>query len=155
MIKIYTYINKLARESVVVDNEAFFGMNISARGLSNRSLEVMREIDRAELLDRRTGKIETPYGICGLEGLSTGCKTILNYIHITENRDKYKKVKAINATECGWNALDNLFRQLDTDNSDIIIVLEHTDDIELCEDRECLVNNKFRVTKIGDIATCM
>lgn len=66
----------------------------------------MLDIDNAKLIDKRTGKIETPYGITDIKDLSTGCKTVLNYIFMVENPEMYSIVKAINATECGWNALE-------------------------------------------------
>lgn len=142
MIRLYTSSSYFKADETIIDNEAFFNNNVSAKYLTDSSLMVMSDIDKAKLIDRKTGKIETPYGITSIRDLSTGCKTILNCIFIHENPERYPTVKAINATECGWNAIDRLFEYIESiDIFDIAIIIEHDNDLYKCKDREYLVNN--------------
>ena len=152
MIRLYSSDKYFSKEEMIVDNEAFFNNNISAKNLSEKSKDIMQNIDKAVLLDNKTGKIETPYGIASIKDLSTGCKTILNYIFITEHLETYPMVKAINATECGWNALEELFRYIECSSKeqDIDIIVEHDNDLYMCEDREYLVNGERKINSMFD-----
>ena len=147
MIKLFTSVNYFKPEEIVIDNESFF-YNIPSKSLSNVSLQMMRYIDHAELIDTRTGKIETPYGITGIESLSTGCKTVLNAVYITENPEEFPTVRAINATECGWNAIEKLLGYIEVCNSDMSVVIEHDNDLYKCSDREYIVNEKYKINKM-------
>ena len=86
MVRLYTSGKYFKDNEIIIDNDSFFNNNVSAKSLSENSIKVMEEVDHAKLLDQNIGKIETPYGITGIQDLSTGCKTILNLslIHISE-----------------------------------------------------------------------
>ena len=78
MVRLYTSGKYFKDNEIIIDNDSFFNNNVSAKSLSENSIKVMEEVDHAKLLDQNIGKIETPYGITGIQDLSTGCKTILN-----------------------------------------------------------------------------
>ena len=113
MVKIYKSLNYFDMANILYDNEGFFNNNINGKRLNNDSNEVMQRIDKSELIDINLSTIKTPYGVCNIKCLATGCKTVLNTIYIMEHKKEYEYVKAINATECGWNALDVLFDIID------------------------------------------
>ena len=148
MIKLYRSITFFDVDSIIVDNESFFNDYVSARYLGQEELTVMKLIDGAELLDRETGKIQTPYGICSIEDLSTGCKTILNIIFIYKNRQRFLELKAISLNECGRNSLDIIFEFIDTTNFDINFILEHDDDVFECKQHNFLINGKYKLNRI-------
>lgn len=122
MIRIYRDRSKFKEENILLDNEAFFNNNVSPKDLNKASLRIMKDIDKADLIDSNIGTIQTPYGITSIDSLSTGCKTVINYIVIASNREIYKDVKAICATECGWNALEELFEQIESMGYDIGVI---------------------------------
>lgn len=151
MIKLYNSDKYFRSNEIIIDNEAFFNNNISAKKFSQTSLDIIQRIDKAKLIDAKTGKIETPYGIASIKDLSTGCKTVLNLIFITENPELYPNVKAIKATECGWNALEELFKFMDeTNKKEIGIIIDHDDDLYNCADREYLVNDTRKIETMFD-----
>ena len=141
MIRLYRDKAKFDRESILLDNESFFMNNVSAKWLGDASLRVMNKIDGASLLDANTGTIQTPYGVTDINNLSTGCKTVLNYIFIKENRERYKDVLAIDATECGWNSLEELFRAIEEGGYDIGVILEHRNKLLKCSKRTYKVDD--------------
>lgn len=146
MIKIYTSNRFFEDREIIIDNESFFNNNIRPKQLSKTSLEVMWRIDKAKLIDTRTGKIETPYGICSIRDLSTGCKTVLNCIYIIEHKDKYPNAKAIELTECGWNAIEEVFQYFEDNKIEHIgLVIEHDNFLFKCKDRDYLVDNKRHI----------
>lgn len=85
MIRIYRDRSKFKEENILLDNEAFFNNNVSPKNLNKVSLRIMKDIDKADLIDSNIGTIQTPYGITGIDSLSTGCKTVINYIVIITN----------------------------------------------------------------------
>ena len=122
MVRLYTSGKYFKDNEIIIDNDSFFNNNVSAKSLSENSIKVMEEVDHAKLLDQNIGKIETPYGITGIQDLSTGCKTILNCIFLQENQKVYPTV--------------------------IGIVLEHEDEIYECGNREYLINDSERITDL-------
>ena len=120
MVRLYTSGKYFKDNEIIIDNDSFFNNNVSAKSLSENSIKV----------------------------LSTGCKTILNCIFLQENQKVYPTVRAINATECGKNALEQLFCYIDKTNMDIGIVLEHEDEIYECGNREYLINDSERITDL-------
>lgn len=148
MIKIYKSLNFFPKKEVLYDNEGFFNNNISGRRLSGLSKKVMKKIDKAELIDVNLSTMQTPYGVCNIKYLSTGCKTVLNLIYIMEHRDKYNMIKAINATECGANALDVLFDVVEECNCNIGIVIEHTNELYNCRDRKYLIDDEREIDSL-------
>jgi hypothetical protein len=103
------------REDYISDNEMEFG-KVGISTLTKRDLDLIDRIDSAKL-DGNEKKFLTPFGIAGIEHLSTGCKTALN---ILRNRGR-----AVNCTECGNNALQHIFDIIG--ESGAPIVLSHCD----------------------------
>lgn len=95
MVKVYNSVDFFDEKEILFDSEAFFDGAVSARNFDEDNLNAMKRIDKAVLLDKDTGAIKTPFGICRLEDLSTGCKTVLSLIEIIKNKKirKYKSDK--------------------------------------------------------------
>lgn len=152
MIKIYTYYKYFKRNEIVIDNEEFF-KNIRIEDLSSECLDIMRKIDKAELLDIQTGKIKTPYGVCNIGNLSTGCKTAINVLYI-HNSNKFQEIKAVNITDCGINAIEEIFNMVEKHEINLGLVLKHEDNIFKCEERDFIVNDKHRINQLVFIGSC-
>lgn len=150
MVRIYNSQMYFKSGEVIVDNESFFNNNVFSHSFSKNSLMSMLVIDKAKLLDENTGKIETPFGIADIKDLSTGCKTVLNCIYVNEHPEVYPSVKAINATECGWNAIEELFKYIETRGCDIAVVIEHDNDLYKCNDRVYILNGKEEIHSMYD-----
>lgn len=74
MIKLYTSKKYFQPEETITDNESFFNNSVSPIVLDDYSLEVIANIDKAILLDKKIGTIQTPYGITNIDSLSTDAK---------------------------------------------------------------------------------
>lgn len=142
MVKLYRSLSYFNMENILYDNEGFFNNNINGKRLSNVSKEAMKKVDKSELIDINLSTIKTPYGVCNIRCLSTGCKTILNTIYIMDHRDEYEYIKAVNATECGWNALEVLFDIVDRNSYSIALIIEHKNELFNCNEREYLINGE-------------
>ena len=147
MVRIYTDRKAFNAGEIILDNDAFFGANIVLDELRGQSERIMDEIDRARVLDFDTGAIKTPYGVTDIFSLSTGCKTVLNYLHLVRHRNKYPDMKAILGTECGQNALEALFRSIEILKVDLIVVVEHRNNIEDCSERDYYINDRKEAVK--------
>lgn len=147
MIKLYKSDKYFKNNEVIIDNESFF-LNIPFKSMHEESIKVMQKIDKAILLDINTGAIKTPFGITSIKNLSTGYKTVLNLIYLTENPKEFPNVKAIVVNECGWNALEELFNIIENYNIDIGIILEHDNKLYKCSNREYLVNGKETIQEL-------
>ena len=79
MVKIYTSKKYFRPEEILIDNESFFDNTVTAKSFDELSLDVIMNIDKAKLIDRNIGTIETPFGITSIDNVSTGCKAVLNY----------------------------------------------------------------------------
>ena len=148
MVKIYKSLSYFDMANILYDNEGFFNNNINGKRLNNDSNEVMQRIDKSELIDINLSTIKTPYGVCNIKCLSTGCKTVLNTIYIMEHKKEYEYVKAINATECGWNALDVLFDIIDRNAYNIALIIEHKNDLFHCSERDYLINGDKQIKNL-------
>ena len=143
MIKIFTY--ELKDKKTIKDNDSYFFQNVSPKVLGDEAKSAMKKVDDAELIDANTGKIETPRGIGSIEDLSTGCKTIINYLYALENDES---IEAINVSYCGYNALDELFDIAEKKQGNIVFVLLHKDQIYKCKERKYLIDNKREVDNL-------
>lgn len=109
MIDIYTYYPKDSTDNnTIIDNDLYLSEKIRADMLDDIGKAVMNDIDSAILLDSNNGCIETPFGITCIENMSTGCKTVLNYMYADESYEY------INVNGCGENALELLFKIIDS-----------------------------------------
>lgn len=155
MVNLYKSTKYFNKNEIMDNPEMFFINRISSKDLSDDSIKVMHTIDKAVLLDKSTGKIQTPFGICSIEDLSTGCKIAICIIYLNEHRDRFSQIKAVNATEAGVNALDSLFDYIEKNNFNIGIITEQ-EDIFDCKDRIYKINGKYMVDslltmhKVGD-----
>jgi len=146
MINIST--TNLKGVSTINDNDGFFFQNISPKDINDMSKIVMKKIDNAELLDAITGKIQTPRGIGSIEDLSTGCKTVLNYMFV---RDNNVDIKAINISYCGYNAFDVLFDIAEKDNKDFVFILLHRDGLYKCKEHDYFIDGKKHIFNLIDL----
>lgn len=122
MIKILT---KIPDDSsfVLKDNEGFFQGEVRFSKLDNKDLEIIKNIDHAELIDKEIGGFKTPFGITDILHLSTGCKTALNVSQLLKD-NKYN-LQYVDLTECGVNAIKEIFL---LDNADkFIYIIRHCD----------------------------
>ena len=152
MIKVY---NKsegfFESDSVLIDIDRFFDISVPASEIDEVGMMVMNEIDGAHFVDQSLGTIETPYGITSYKDLSTGCKSVLAYIFLTKHPVKYKEVKAVDFTECGWNALDCLFDVISSRVSDRLgIIIRHDDGLYNCKPHKMLFNNEMSIESMKE-----
>lgn len=150
MINISTDETKYREDELIRDNESFFNNNVNAKTFSDSSVRIMMDIDKAKLIDASTGKVETPYGICGIENLSSGCKAVLNYLFIKRFPNLYPNIKAINAIECGSNALEELFRVIEQNGDTIEVLLQHNNNLYNCSDREYCIDGRRTINSMFD-----
>jgi len=144
MIEIYTDYEEFDIKKILLDNDSFFNINVTARDFSELEEDTMRVVDNAELLDRETGAIKTKRGITNLENLSTGCKTILNYLFILKNCWYLDRYNAIDISSCGNNAIEQMFKVAEKfDGGSIPLILRHKDKVHKCGKREYLVDGRM------------
>lgn len=149
MIRLYRSLDFFDKKNVLYDNEAFFLAIVNVDEFYGEFLDIIGKIDHAELLDMNTGMIRTPFGVCSKDYLSNGCKTVLNLVYLYRHRDKYTWVEALNATECGINAINVLIEFLDKTGYDIGIIIEHGDGMYDCKKSHYMVDNKIETEEIG------
>jgi hypothetical protein len=99
MLNIYTSESKIkGGKEYIKYNDSFFLLNTITEGITEDDKNFIRRIDKAEIIEymgKDTDTIRTPYGVTGIENLSTGCKTALNILHHRE--------KVFECAECGPN----------------------------------------------------
>ena len=135
-------------ENVININDVYFNKYTFGKLDYATSKSIIKEIDGVELTQDFKIISKFTNGILDLTKLSTGCKTLLNVIYLIEY-NKYPQVKAINCTECGWNALEQIFELLDETNA-FGIIIEHDNELYNCSDRDYLVNDKEHITSMFD-----
>ena len=146
MIHLYrSNINKyFSEDEIIIDNESFFNDLISANYLDKDSEIAMLKIDNAILLDKLTEKIQTSYGICSIDDLSTGCKTYINIIFISKRESEYKALKALSLNECGRNVLDEIFDYVGEHDIKMKFILQHDDDTFDCREHDYLIDGVYK-----------
>lgn len=119
MIKIYSDYAKTT--DLILGVDALFNVLISGKEINNEfCTTILQKIDGATLVDVSLGTINTPFGTTSIRHLSTGCKTaILCFYYISRNESK-----CINVSECGGNALEEIFDLVD--DSCVSVMLRHT-----------------------------
>lgn len=136
MIRLYTDMTLLNGKHFIRGVDATFNIQITGSILDDIDIQVMKDIDNAVLLDAKLGTIKTPYGICSIESLSTGCKCIILARHLV--KDGYHGV--LNVSECGASALSVLCNYVD--NTDVCLFLSHLNNLMYGLSYEFLVNDK-------------
>lgn len=142
LIKVYTSTSEINKKATLYDNDTFFDNRVNATEFTELEKGIIEHIDKAKIINANIGEIETPFGICSIKKLSTGCKTVLNYVWLSKHKDieNYKGIKYLYATECGWNALEELFKTADKINYDIGFIIEHSDGLYNCSKRDYLID---------------
>ena len=97
MIDIYT--EKLNSNDWILQNDLYFNLNTSNEEMSQKEVDLIRQIDGAKLTPDK--HIETKYGLGTISNLSSGCKTLLNIVKHSD--------KVVNVEECGPNVLKIIF----------------------------------------------
>lgn len=152
MIKVYNKIEGFFElDEILIDTDRFFDISVPSMEIDDVGEKVMNRIDRARFIDKKLGTIETPYGITSYQNLSTGCKSVLDYIYISKHPVRYKEVKAIDFTECGWNALDCLF-DIITDglNDKLGIIIRHDDELYKCKPYKMRFNDEKIINSMAE-----
>lgn len=97
MIDIYT--EKLNSNDWILQNDLYFNLNTSNEEMSQKEVDLIRQIDGAKLTPDK--HIETKYGLGTIRNLSSGYKTLLNIVKHSD--------KVVNVEECGPNVLKIIF----------------------------------------------
>ena len=97
MIDVYT--EKLNSNDWILQNDLYFNLNTSNEEMSQKEVDLIRQIDGAKLTPDK--RIETKYGLGTIRNLSSGCKTLLNIVKHSD--------KVVNVEECGPNVLKIIF----------------------------------------------
>lgn len=137
MVKIYTDKKYVAPKEVIIDQVNFFKVKVDVVNVDEDGLYCIREIDKAELVDRKLGTVVTPFGTTHISNLSTGCLTVLNMLYLR----KSEKTLAIDVTLCGGNALEKIF---EFSCDEVPLVLRHCN-LTGCSVREYMVNDTYHV----------
>lgn len=151
MIRISTTSDGYSVKNAVLDNESFFTQVVLDEfgELQKYVDDVIWEIDKAKIVDTDKDIVVTPFGPCLSWKLSTGCKTVLNYMWVKAHKTDYNYIKAVYATEAGANALEILFRIMDELNdSDTEIILEHKNKLFNCSKRDYLINDTRKIRNL-------
>ena len=125
MIILYTDKSKIPDGyKLIENNDAYFDASTSYE-ITEEDIEIMNKVDKVKSYDFKTRNMETEFGATDITHLSTGCKTILNLIHL-----KPDKKQIISLNECGATVLNIIFSILSDKEVfiDIIAELMHTDD---------------------------
>lgn len=151
-------INIITEKDLIKEYHIFNNANLFVRGMvsaqefGDLDEYAIKYIDKANLLDRKTGAVETPFGLTDIYHLSTGCKTVLMYLYIYRHRQDYDKNIVINITECGWNAIDVLFDCVEKlCDSHTLFFLGHEDGIFNCKKRDYFINKEVSITDLSFI----
>lgn len=145
MIRIYTDRSLLDISKVIIDNEGFFVRKGVYFNLSAEQVQAIKRIDGAIFLNEKQTTMQTPFGVTNIGNLSTGCKTVLNYLYLKQHPIEREKVQAISLIECGANALNVLFDLVD---DDMIFLLEHRDGIHECTEHEFIINDTLKINSL-------
>lgn len=156
MINIWTDKNLITKDcDFFEDCDLFVDSFVSSIEFLDRDFSAIRIIDRAEVTDINLGEVRTPYGLTDIGNLSSGCKTVLTYLHILRKKDVASNRAVINVTESGVNALNVLFNFADEDNrSDIIFYLGYVNKLNDCVQKDYLINNSDRISSLALVGGC-
>lgn len=145
MIYIYTR-NKLQElkgdREYIQDARAYFDVyHTELNWKDPEVLDIVKTIDNAEILYYDNLLFKTPFGIAHSFDLSSGCKTVLAYLHlaITGLCEEY----VLNINKCGPNGIDILFKLADKYNLNSYFMLNYTPILSLDLHRVYNINNKI------------
>ncbi len=137
MVNVYTSYKGLDKDKILIDSETYFDFHFTTDNINAAAKEIMFLIDKAEYLGGKWGSIQTPFGVGTIKNLSTGCKIVLNYLLLREN----KAYGIMDVTEAGANALEVLFALATKfDDDTTIFILRHGCDLFDLSNRDYLIN---------------
>lgn len=142
MIRLYTEKHLIEGKQFIRSVDAAFNSQVYATSFDSIDLSIMQEIDSAELLDANTGFIKTPYGVCSIKNLSTGCKAVLYLRYMIKNNID----AVLNASECGENAFNLLCKYCN--DSGVNIYMSQCDSIGINNRYEFLLNNTIKTSEV-------
>ena len=118
-----SYKNHYKSSNTIINIEVNFNryMKSILTNLDEIDYHFMRNIDSLRNVHKINGKLvlESPYGLMGLNNLSTGCKTCLLAHHL--------KGKLISLNQCGENAIFELFSVMEQYGTTNSFLLEHSE----------------------------
>lgn len=139
MINIYSDSSKIKGDyRIVDDNSATFDINVAPNDLDETDIQLLKEIEGISKV-YPDGVCKGKYGVCNIDNISTGMKTLLNVRHILKSG---RKDTAVDITEAGQNVMEHILNTVD--NTGLKVVLGHTD-VEDCTDHEYLLDEKYRL----------
>jgi hypothetical protein len=136
-VEIFTrneYTAKYPSEQFIRENDWWFGDKVRTDRafLLKHEKGVLGGIDGARIADEENLKIDTPFGTCDIDSLSTGCKTMLNVLYLKEKGDKSKRY-LLNINEAGDRVVNLIFKEVAGTN--IALYLQYAvcpEDMGLC-----------------------
>lgn len=97
---VYLYTKKEYRKKCLIDsNDSWFNRTLQDTKFLISCQNLIYTIDKAKIINFKLRKIETPLGICSIDDLSTGLKTILNILFLL--KQKSTDIVLVNVNECG------------------------------------------------------
>lgn len=147
MVKVYKSREKLpVGTKILQDCSAYFNLYARIEDFGTLEFRAMKEIDSAVPLEVAPNLIETPFGITTIKSLSSGCKTVITYLHLCRNY-RQPEPAAISNLSCGYNAMEVLFQCMEElQNDKILVLLEHISGLYQCKNREYLIDGE-RIVK--------
>lgn len=119
-IYIYTEKKYTKQKHYLECNDLIFTRIVKKADFLKKHANLIYAIDKARIIDYSLGKIETPYGIAGVEDFSTGLKTLLNIHYCLRSPSTYYLV---NVNECGDNVFKYIFPAVEGTN--VSLFIEH------------------------------
>lgn len=145
MIELYTHEIFLPKDRKFVElNDLYFDGTINIGKITPEQKRIMYEIDKAIIVDSKTGLIKTPFGLASIKQLSTGCKTFLNIIR----EEDEKTVFSLDG--CSYNIIEMILDYIEDKHN--IAVYTTNSEIGYCKDREMLLDGKLMYTDIDIIS---
>jgi len=124
-IKLYTKLEYCPQQLTYIrSNDSEFRSTRDEPGFLERHRDMIYAIDKAIIVNYERLKIETPYGIAGINDLSTGCKTILNILRFMELTPREEVL--VNVDESGDNVLKRILALVA--GSNISLYISHNTD---------------------------
>ena len=118
-VSIYT-LSKFKDNCYILSNDLWFSNVMTEREFLRRHIDIIRQIDRAEIVNYEKLTIVTPFGETDISNLSTGCKALLNINYLLETGDK-EKTYLVNVTDIGDNALNMVLEAVAGTNIDLFL----------------------------------
>lgn len=145
-INIFTNYDKFEKAVVLAEHDVFFDEYVKSAEFEDVDREVLEKIDGAIVIDAEIDTIKTKRGVCGLNDISTGCKTVLNYLYLYRNRNH--AYKTLDITYCGANALEELFRVMELKGYNMDLILMHKDELFKCSNRDYFIDGNRHIDNL-------